>query len=277
MRALLVCLMFASAAVLPADAQVVAPPRPVRIVENFLPHRATYDLKLKSARWASTITSLQGRLVSEFDDVCAGFTFNQRLVTDFVDSEGKASSGNFWVSSYESADGRSYRFSLNNIVDGSPVERTQGSAERRADGTVTASFVMPSGKSAELPSGTLFPTEFSGHIVAAAREGRRSSSGKLFEGDAEGVVYDAFAAIGSERTASAADLAVPGGERLRGLKAWPVTVTYFLPGQEDAPPEYETSFILYENGVTSDVTLDYGDFAMKATLKRIDPLNAPGC
>ncbi len=121
MRAFVLSLLLATAAIAPAAAQMVAPPKPARVAENFLPHRATYDLKLKSARWASAVSGLSGRMVSEFDDVCAGYTFNQRLVTDFTDSEGTATSGNFWVSTYESADGSDYRFTLNNAINGISV------------------------------------------------------------------------------------------------------------------------------------------------------------
>ena len=270
--------MLALSLAAPAAAQVMTPPPPAgRIVEGFLPHRATYDLKLKSARWSSSISSLSGRLVSEFDDVCAGFTFNQRLVTDLVDGEGKASSGNFWVSTYESADGAAFRFSRNNTVDGVPVEQARGTASRAGDGTGKVVFTLPDGKTASLPAGVIFPTEFMGRVVAAALAGKRSLSIVTFEGNTDGKIYDAFAAIGAERAAAAGDLGVPGGEALEGLKAWPVTISYYVRGEKEDLPEYETSFTMFENGVTSAVTLDYGDFTLAGTLRRIDALKKTDC
>ncbi|BCW89027.1 hypothetical protein sos41_21820 [Alphaproteobacteria bacterium SO-S41] len=261
----------------PAGAQVIAAPGPGRVVEGFMSHRATYDLRLKKARWAANVAALNGRLVSEFDDVCAGFTFNQRLVTDYIDAEGKTTSSNFWISTYESADGSSYRFSLNNFVDGVSTEKTQGAATRGSDGAGQVAFTLPDGKNVTLPAGITFPTEFMGRLVSSARAGKHAASTKMFEGDAEGKVYDAFAAIGTERKASEADLAVPGGAALKDLKAWPVTVSYYAPGKNDDLPEYETSFTLFENGVTSGVTLDYGDFTLFGTLRKIEPLQVPKC
>lgn len=274
---LLPAVIVALSLAVPAAAQVVPPSPAVRIVEGFLPHRATYDLKLKSARWAANITSLRGRLVSEFDDVCLGFTFNQRLVTDYMDAGGKTTSGNFWVSTYESADGAAYRFSLNNTVDGIPVEKSRGTASRKENGAVEVVFTLPDGKTTALPTGIMFPTEFMGRIVAAARAGQRGISTKMFEGDGEGKTYDTFAAIGRPREAAAGDLAVPGGDALKGLKAWPVTVSYYPAGQDQDLPEYETSFTLFENGITSGVTLDYGDFTLLGTLSKIEPLRKTDC
>ena len=276
MRVLPAVLVALSLAV-PAGAQVIAAPAPARIAEGFMPHRATYDLRLKKARWAANVSALNGRLVSEFDDVCAGFTFNQRLVTDYIDSEGKTTSSNFWISSYESADGSSYRFTLNNFVDGVSTEKTQGAATRTKDGAGQVAFTMPDGKKVTLPAGITFPTEFVGRLVTLARAGKHAASTKMFEGDAEGQVYDAFAAIGAERKASAADLAVPGGAALKDLKAWPVTVSYYTPGKSEDLPEYETSFTLFENGVTTAVTLDYGEFTLFGTLRTIEPLRVPKC
>lgn len=270
-------ILAALAFVVPAAAQVVPPPLPARIVEGFLPHRATYDLALKDTRWSSNISGLSGRLVSEFDDVCAGFTFNQRMVTHFTDAEGKSASGNFWVSSYESADGAKFQFSTNSVFAGETAERAQGTAARGSDGKIQVTFVTPNGKTVALPAGIVFPSEFAGRVVTAAKAGKQAASVKLFEGDAEGKVYDAFAAIGPERAASAADLAIPGGETLKGLKGWPVTISYYVQDQTQDLPEYETSFMLFENGVTSAVTLDYGDFKLAGTLVKIEALKAPRC
>lgn len=262
---------------LPASAQVIPSPAKARIVEGFLSHRAVYDLKLKSSQWASSVTGLNGRLVSEFDDICEGYTFNQRIVTNFTDTQGKTTTGNFWVSTYESSDGREYRFTLTNTVDAKEVERTVGAATRDDKGVAKVDFQKPSAKDLTIPGGVLFPTEFQGRVVAAALRGEHRLSVKMFEGDAEGKVYDAFASIGAQTEPTAEELATPGGEALRGLKVWPVTLTYYVSGADADLPDYETSFRLFENGVTSNVTLDYGDFTISGKLRTIQEHKTPKC
>lgn len=270
-------ILAAAALAAPAAAQVIPSVPSARVVDGFLSHRAVYDLKLKSTQWASNVVGLNGRLVSEFDDVCDGYTFNQRIVTNFTDTQGTATTGNFWVSTYESADGRHYRFTLTNTVDAKEVERTVGQANRDDKGIAKVDFQKPSGKNFTIPGSVVFPTEFMGRVVAAARRGERGVSVKMFEGDAEGKVFDAFASIGQESAPSEEEIATPGGEALRGLKVWPVTLTYYVTGGNTDLPEYETSFRLFENGVTSNVTLDYGDFTVSGKLRTIQEHKSPKC
>lgn len=260
-----------------ASAQGVAAPTTGRIVDGFLSHRATYDLQLKSAGWSANLSSLNGRLVSEFDDVCEGFTFNQRLVTSYTDAQGKATSTNFWISTYETADGGAFRFTLNSEIVGTSAEKTQGVATRDGAGAVKVDLSKPNRKKISLPTGVIFPTEFSGRIVASAKAGKKSVSGQMFEGDASGQVFEAFVAIGAPKEATEAELSVPGGEALRGLTAWPVSVSYYQAGAEADLPDYETSFTLFENGITSNVTLDYGTYALSGQLRAIEGLGRPDC
>lgn len=261
----------------PAAAQVLPEPAKPRIAEGFIGHRATYDLALKRAKWSTEVAGVSGRLVSEFDDVCEGFTYNQRLVTSISSSDGTTTEGNYWISTYETADGMSFRFSVTNSQNGEKTEKAQGTAQRQSDGAAAVSFTGPEGKKIVLPPETIFPTEFMGRTLAAAKAGKRSYTAHMFEGDNEGKVYDAYVAIGAERKASEAIADVPGGEVLKDLRVWPVTVSYYTVGAAEDLPSYETSFLLYENGITSDVTLDYGDFALSATLKKIEGAHKPDC
>lgn len=277
MRRLLTAALAAACLTSATLAQVVPPATALRTADGFAPHRAIYDLKLKGARWSADIAGMSGRLVSEFDDVCEGFTYNQRLVTNMTTADGTTTAGNYWVSTFETADGASFRFLVSNTVDGKQIEKTEGSATRQKDGAAEVSFTGPEGKKIVLPASTMFPTEFMGQAVAAAKAGKRSFSAHMFEGDGEGKVFDAYIAIGAERSANEAQLSLPGGEALKDQRAWPVTVSYYPTGTKDDLPEYETSFLLFENGITSDVTLDYGDFSLSATLRKLENSKAPRC
>ena len=70
-----------------------------------------------------------------------------------------------------------------------------------------------------------------------------------------------------------------------GVRHWPVSIGYF--GGEDAEegeetfgeemPSYQMQFTLYENGVTNDLLMDYGDYALSGSLTEIEPLDDPDC
>ena len=58
-----------------------------------------------------------------------------------------------------------------------------------------------------------------------------------------------------------------------------VTVSYFDETREDGgmTPFYEASFILYENGVSRQVVIDYGTFKIAGKLAEIEFLEADTC
>ena len=56
-----------------------------------------------------------------------------------------------------------------------------------------------------------------------------------------------------------------------------MTVSYFKVGSGESTPAYTVSFELYENGVTGAIRLDYGSFALRGTLTRLDLLPASEC
>ena len=50
-----------------------------------------------------------------------------------------------------------------------------------------------------------------------------------------------------------------------------MSIGYFEPGSDstDAVPVYELSFLFFENGVSRNLFIDYGEFAMRGDLKEI--------
>ena len=67
------------------------------------------------------------------------------------------------------------------------------------------------------------------------------------------------------------------------MRHWPVSVGYFDEDGSEKPqigeqmPNYQMQFTLYENGVTNDLVMDYGNYALAGSLKAIEPLKAPAC
>jgi hypothetical protein len=42
-------------------------------------------------------------------------------------------------------------------------------------------------------------------------------------------------------------------------------------------PAYQMRFTLYENGVTNNLVMDYGDYALSGKIERIEPLKVSDC
>ncbi|MBI1239262.1 MAG: DUF1849 family protein [Alphaproteobacteria bacterium] len=255
---------------------LVAPPA---FAGAMVPHRASYDIRLKEAKWGAGVTGVTGRLVIEFNDACDGYTLNQRFVTQMQDSDGAVTTSDLWLTSWEAADGRSFRFNLKNEVDGTVVESFKGRAVIDASGGQVA-YEGVALDEVTLPSGTVFPTEHAFDLIKAAEAGENALSRTVFDGSGEGDVYAAHAVIGAPRTGADGLKGlegVPGAEHLAGLTAWPVTLSYFKTQSQAPLPDYESSFVMYSNGMSSGLVLDYGDFSLSGTLKEIEVLPDPKC
>ena len=93
---------------------------------------------------------------------------------------------------------------------------------------------------------------------------------------------------GGEAETTAADVGAPEREiadesLTSGMTRWPVSIAYFNDREksEDAlgeeTPSYQMSFDLYENGVTRNLVMDYGNYALTGTLESIEPLARSDC
>ena len=113
-------------------------------------------------------------------------------------------------------------------------------------------------------------------MIAAAKEGKRTYEAKVFDGSDTGEkIFDTLTVIGAQATSAPDDSALR--EALKNVPRWPVVVSYFDPGKPDATPSYILGFDLYENGVSGNLRLDYGDFVLAGKVSKYEPLPVKEC
>jgi hypothetical protein len=241
------------------------------------PHRALYDLNLAAARAGSDIVGLSGRMMLEWADACEGWTVNQKVQMSFTNREGPPLDNEFSFSSFETKDGDSFRFSMRSTANGEPFEEYVGSARRDASGGAVR-FTVPTGEELDLPQGITFPTEHLFLLVEAALAGDKWIGATVFSGTGLDSLHEVTAFIGTEiaegDAAAQPDDAVLA---LVDLRSWPVSMAYFPLATQEPEPEFEVSYRLLENGVAGNLVLDYGDFAMRAVLSKLEFLSPPDC
>ena len=64
---------------------------------------------------------------------------------------------------------------------------------------------------------------------------------------------------------------------LGDLASWPVSIGYFEEQTGDLTPSYQIDFRLYDNGVSRELLIDYGNFSVQGTLTALEYLKAPEC
>jgi hypothetical protein len=243
-----------------------------------VPHRATYDMKLKEARPNSGIVEVGGRMVLEMVDSCDGWEVKQRIKLKFLRNDGEEFDTDSSFTSYETRDGLGLRFSVRNIQDDEVEEELRGHADLEAPGGKgKADFTLPEVRSFELPAGTLFPTSHLALIIRHARDGDKSVSYSVFDGARLDGAFQVNAVIG--RSPPQTGPPVRGDTSLlRGQPSWGVRLAFFAAGdQGSANPEYELALDLLANGISRSMLLDYGDFAVDARLVQLQALPRPRC
>jgi hypothetical protein len=246
---------------------------------SFVPHRAIYDIGLARSDDGSGVTSADGRMVFEVTgSACDGYSMRQRMIVNIGDEDGNVGVLDFRIRTFESGDGEVYDFSSRTTMNHEVVEAVEGKA-RREGAKIEVSLTQPGAKTLELDSGVLFPSQHLQAIIDAAMANRRVLSANIYEGAGTGDASDAAtAAIGG-----ALPLGVDNPLR-NGVRRWPISVGYFEPDKASTDdslgeelPSYQLSFTLYENGVTNDLVMDYGTYALSGSLKKIEPLDRPAC
>lgn len=241
-----------------------------------VPHRAVYDLVLDDSKAAKTIEAARGRIAFDFTgDACEGYALSFRQVTQLTSESGPRTI-DARTTSFEAGDGLSYRFKTESSAGGSPAEIVDGTASKEGAG-YEVKLKAPKAEIHRDAKDALFPNAQMKALIQAARAGQHTFNVRLYDGANSGKeVYDTLSVIGKriEAAPSEAPLKRPEFEK---LARWPVTVSYFKVGSDQDTPSYTISFELYENGVTGAVKMDYGSFALRGTLTRLDLLPQQAC
>ncbi len=256
-----------------------ATPLPAPPAENTpVPHRAIYRIDLAESETRSGITGADGRMVFEVaGNSCDGYTMSQRLVVRLSGDEGEDRILDFRVSTFEAGDGGLYRFVSKTMMNDRVVEEIQGSARRSGRG-LDVRLQNPDEKTVKIGGTPLFPSQHLHALIAAARSDQRFFATSIYEGAGTGENADtATAVIGSAQRGQADELLTNGKIR------WPVSIAYFSQDKEstqdfgEETPVYQMNFLLYENGVTRELVMDYGDYSLSGTLETITALDLEPC
>lgn len=238
-------------------------------------HRAVYDLTLGGSSGARPVEAARGRIVIDFrGDACRGYTMQTRQVTELTSGETGTRISDLRSTTFESGEGRDFRFKTTTVSDGDPSAPVDGTATE--DGDSVSIKLKGKAKPLTAEGPVLFPSAHMRKLVETARAGQTTLAAKVYDGSDDGKkIYDTFAIIGPAATGTAAaangdtDKPLQSGP-ITSVRHWPVKLTYYTEGAGERTPIYTLSFDLYENGVSGRIKLDYGDFALTGTMTALD-------
>lgn len=242
------------------------------------PHRAYYDLEAKRLDGASGIAAIKGKLAYEISgSACAGFAVSYRMAQRVqYDDNGPQTTDN-QLTSWESGDGLDLDITQKQFLNGkltsdSRIKVTRAGADAPGKGLITRA----STQDFEIGAGVMFPSRFQMKLIDAALKGDSRDVTMLFEGSDDDKPTQVITFIGAKRSVSG----VPANDAglVSGASAWPVSMSYYAAnGVEDAQPAYQANFLMLDNGVSTELVLDYGSYALSGKLTKLDMLKPETC
>lgn len=262
-----------------AGAAMFAPTNSAGAAALLAPHRAVYDLTLDAATEKSGIKGLEGRMVYEFNgSACEGYTVRFRFVTRISTSDVSRLTDQ-QTTTFEDGDGKSFSFSTKSFVDQNPDREVKGTATIE-NGKLKLKLERPDPKDLDLEA-TQFPTAHLIDLIGRAVAGETFYETTIFDGSEDAdTVMTTTVVIGKPEKPESADPELPAMKTIAADAFWPVDIAYFdlskpSGGDGEEVPEYRISFKLHPNGVTRDLVMDYGDFAMAGKLVDLSFFDTP--
>lgn len=274
------CLVLAVAAfALPAHVAAASP---------LAPHHAVYDLSLSSQ--TGDLGDVEGRIALDLSNAtCGVYDLDYRFVARFRQDQDVTLTDQRTIST-EDETGEAFRFTTKTFVDGSPEKEIRGEARREGDGT-RVSMEKPEAKSFTLPL-SRFPLQHTAELIAKAEAGESIVETKLFDGDDDAQKLltttsvigpnEAVAPPPPKAPAPSKDAAGPPApdvrQSLAGLRSWRISESYYNQDSDpDGLPVFRTSYVLYENGVSDDLMLDFGTYVLAGSLSTLDVRDTDRC
>lgn len=250
-----------------------AGPIAIRLVSN----RAIYEVSLARTSGGDVVAA-HGRLAIEFRDMCDGWSTTQRLIADMTGSDGTLSRTDFFVSAWESKDGRTMRFDIGDADNGKVKSRQRGSATLEPAGGGRAVLVAGKPTQFVLPAGTEFPTDQTLSILRTALSGGRAFRHTVFQGGDPSNLNFSTAAIGNASPPAALvyDRMADRSGLIKNVEAWPTLISFYSLSSRSESPDYEVATELFANGISGSMSLIYPTYTLRARLARLEAI-PPHC
>ena len=235
-------------------------------------HHALYKLSLRSTT-DQGVLSASGSMSFDVQDVCTGLTTAQHLLINMTDRDGRDVTMVSDYATFETKDGTRLDFHTRQMTDHTVTEALDGSAVLdHSGGRGHADFTSPEHHRVALPAGTLLPNAHTQAILQAGHAGKRFLSVPLFDGTGAAGAQDTFVTLEGWQK--------PHSEQwsaLNGMPSGRVHIAFFDRDQTSEIPDYEIGMRYFDNGVSDDLAMNFGDFVMAGKLAQFELRTPPRC
>ena len=231
----------------------------------------------------SGLAAVSGRLAYEIKGSdCEGYAVSYRIANRYTRGDGSPTQeSDLRFTSFESGDGLSLDVQETEYLDAEAKTKSRVKASRAAPGDAAdAELSGDESKSFTVDAAALFPTVYQKRLLELARAGTARDVSIVYEGTDGDKAERVISFIGAKKTGLQLDSAIDQVARadFAKLSYWPVTMSYYhLDASGDDQPYYQGSFNMLENGVSTDMVLDYGSYALSAKLSKLEVFKQETC
>lgn len=247
------------------------------ISKGLAAHKALYDIDLIATHSGSQILNISGQMAYEWKPTCDAYLTDHhfKLFYEYADSPGMRIASDF--STYETTDGNRFDFTSRRSRDGEMYQEIRGQANI-GSGSGKAVYSMPEKISYDLAPGSLFPVAHTLELIRHAQKGKKFFTAHIFDGSDEDGPIEINAFIGKTvDPLKSITKSAKIDESLLKSRAWNVRMAIFPESEQEEESDYEMSMVFLENGIISDMTIEYDDFAVKQKLVGLQKISAQGC
>jgi len=245
---------------------------------DFASYRAVYELQPIRIDQGLKVTPIDGELAYEVNgSECAGWTVTSDLLNRSAEAELGMRVSEIKSQSFETNDGLlmtvSQQETVNShLVDNQEIKIHKDAPDATASGTVAGSKSL----NFTIASGSIFPTQHQKKLLEAAMKGETRDVSNVYDGSDGSKQFRIVSFIGKKHPA--AEQSRPELAPLSKLASWSLQLGYYpIDDSQTETPEFQATFNLFENGISTEMLFDYGSYAMRAKLSKLEILAAPKC
>ena len=254
------------------------------VVNRIEPHKALYQMEVVKIHAGSPITDLSGEMFFKWEDHCEAWSTDHRFTIDYFYTDRPSVSVTSHFVAWEDKRGDRIQFVSEGYTDGVLDEKTRGESRRLEDRSGVVDYQEPQGLDFQLEKNFFFPAQHTVATIYNALEGKRFFNSVMFDGtDQEGPSeVNVFIDQDSQNQPMAPrfqDNPAIDTSLLDG-KAWNMRLAFFPEqgeGSDSPTPAYEMRVRLHENGVVSDIVVEYDNFSVRQKLLALSALPSSNC
>ncbi len=248
------------------------------------PHKALYSMSLSEIHAGSPITELLGEMFFKWEDTCDAWSTDHRFTIDYFYTDRPSISVTSHFVAWEDKTGNRIQFVSEGYTDGVLDEKTRGEARRLDDGTGDVNYQEPQGMTFELGKNFFFPAQHTVATIHNALEGKNFFNAVMFDGtDQEGPsevnVFIEQPAMQNFPVARYTDNPAVDTDLLK-TPSWNTRLAFYPQqgeGSDLSTPAYEMMVRLHQNGVVSDIVIEYDSFSVRQSLVALSALPQAEC